>query len=74
MKLRILALALVATTMVPAAQADTSLTMAQVEARYPRMSPVHINKCDQNGDGLFNRTEQACVEGIYDAMYRGRNS
>ena len=33
------------------------------------MSKVHIVKCDHNGDQFFNRTEMACVGGIYHQMY-----
>ena len=45
------------------------LTLEQVEHKYPRMSPVHIRKCDYNGDGIYTRTELLCVSGIYQQMY-----
>ena len=45
------------------------LTLAQVERNYPRMSAVHILKCDHNGDQVFTRIELLCVAGIYQAMY-----
>lgn len=51
------------------AQAGGSLTLQQMEQRYPRMSRVHIEKCDHGGDGLFDRGEQACVASIYSVMY-----
>jgi hypothetical protein len=54
----------------PAAFAQSSgLTFAQVERKYPRMSPVHIEKCDHDGDGLYTRSEMLCVSSIYQAMY-----
>jgi hypothetical protein len=57
----------------PAAFAQSSgLTLAQVEQKYPRMSPVHIEKCDRDGDGLYTRSEMHCVAGIYQAMYLDR--
>ena len=43
------------------------LTLDQVEHKYPRMSPVHIRKCDYDGDGIYTRTEMLCVSGIYQA-------
>ena len=52
-----------------AAQGDGGLTLDQVEGKYRGMNAVHILKCDQNSDQLFNRTEMACVRGIYQAMY-----
>ena len=45
------------------------LTLEQVEHKYPRMSPVHIRKCDYDGDGVYTRTELLCVRGIYQQMY-----
>ena len=52
-----------------ATQSDVAVPFAQVEARYPRMSKVHIVKCDRNGDQLFSRIELNCVSGIYRAIY-----
>ena len=49
------------------------LTLEQVEHKYPRMSPVHIRKCDYNGDGIYTRTELLCVSGIYQQMYLDRD-
>jgi hypothetical protein len=54
------------------AQSQGGLTLAQVESRYFNMSPVHIRKCDYNGDGLYSRSELNCVSGIYRAMYLDR--
>lgn len=44
--------------------AGSAPTLAQVERKYPRMSPVHIGKCDRSGDGFYTRAELACVQGI----------
>ena len=64
------AVVLAALAAVPAsAQAQQGLTLEQVEAQYPRMRPVHIEKCDHNGDGIYTRTEMLCVSGIYQQMY-----
>ena len=52
--------------------AGPTLTLRQVEQRYPRMSPIHIEKCDKDDDGLFDRGELACVNSIYGAMYLDR--
>jgi hypothetical protein len=49
------------------------LTLEQVERKYPRMSYVHINKCDYDGNGIFTRTEMLCVSGIYQQMYLDRD-
>ncbi len=54
------------------AQSQGGLTLAQVEQKYFNMSPVHIKKCDYNGDGLYSRGELNCVSGIYRAMYLDR--
>ena len=57
-----------------AAYAQTAgLTLAEVERAYPRMSPVHINKCDYDNDGIFIRIELLCVSGIYQQMYLDRD-
>lgn len=54
----------------PAAFAQSAgLTLTQVEQKYSRMSPVHITKCDRDGDGIYTRSEMLCVQGIYQAMY-----
>jgi hypothetical protein len=52
-----------------ASQGDVAVPLAQVEARYPRMSYVHIIKCDKNGDQLYSRIELSCVRSVYHAMY-----
>lgn len=51
------------------AQGSGGLTLQQMERKYPRMSPVHIAKCDFHGDGVYDRGEQACVSSIYSTMY-----
>jgi hypothetical protein len=62
-------LALLAVAPLPAAaQGQSGLTLQQVEARYPRMKPVHIQKCD-HGDGIYTKSEMLCVASIYQAMY-----
>lgn len=61
------ALAAIATAAL--AQGDT-VTLQQLEWKYPRMSPVHIRKCDFDGDGVYDRGEQVCVGSIYNTMYR----
>lgn len=38
------------------------------------MAEVHVLKCDRNGDGVIERSEFACLSGLYDTMYRNRNS
>ena len=57
----------------PAAAQQSTLSLDQIEREYRGMSPVHINKCDHDGDGLFTRAEQLCVAGIYQQMYVDRN-
>ena len=51
---------------------QAGLTLAQVERKYPRMSPVHIEKCDRDGNEIYTRAEMACVEGIYNALNNDR--
>ena len=72
---RIAAMALLlATPLAPAfAQDSGGLTLAQVERKYSTMSPVHIEKCDRNGDEIYTRIEMQCVAGIYQAMYLDRD-
>ena len=69
---KIAALAILIGTALPAVAQQATLTLQQVERKYPRMSYVHIEKCDHSGDGQFNRTEQLCVANIYQAMYVDR--
>jgi len=47
----------------------SALTVEQVQERFRRMSPIHILKCDYNGDNLIERKEYPCVQGIYQVMY-----
>ena len=71
---RVLATLLLALPLAPAAFAQAQgLTLEQVERKYPRMSYVHINKCDYDGNGIFTRTEMLCVSGIYQQMYLDRD-
>ena len=72
---RIAAMALLlATPLAPAfAQDGGGLTLAQVERKYTPMSPVHIEKCDRDGDEIYTRIEMLCVAGIYQAMYLDRD-
>jgi hypothetical protein len=58
-----------ALTLPATAQTQAGLTLAQVEARYPRMNTVHIEKCNRDGDNIYTRTEMLCVQSIYQAMY-----
>ena len=51
------------------AQSQGGYSLGQVESMYPRMKPVHIEKCDRNGDGLYTKSEMLCVQSIYHAMY-----
>lgn len=74
MKLKFVAVLVVAFVLFACAapdayQGDVAVPLAQVEARYPRMSYVHIVKCDKNGDQLYSRIELSCVRSIYHAMY-----
>jgi hypothetical protein len=64
--------ALAALPLPAVAQAQAGYTLAQVESLYPRMKPVHIEKCDRNGDNLYTRSEMLCVQSIYQAMYISR--
>jgi hypothetical protein len=54
------------------AQQGGTLTLEQVERRFPGMSPIHIEKCDHDDDGLYTQGELACVQSIYNVMYRSR--
>lgn len=65
--LAVVAIALAASAAL--AQSGT-LTLQQLERKYPHMSPVHIEKCDHDGDGVYNRSEQLCVSSIYSTLYR----
>lgn len=53
----------------PALAQTSGYTLEQVERRYHGMKDVHILKCDRNHDGVYNRTEMACVSAIYEQMY-----
>ena len=61
--------ALLAAPLAASAQSAGGLTLRQVEAKYPRMKAVHIEKCDRDGDGIYTRTEMLCVASIYQALY-----
>ena len=63
--------ALAVAAALPAVAQQATLSLEQVERKYRRMSIVHIEKCDRDGDGQFTKTEQLCVAGIYQAMYLG---
>ncbi|HRO11532.1 hypothetical protein [Amaricoccus sp.] len=67
-----LAALLLVLPLAPALAQTAGLTLEQVERKYPRMSPVHILKCDRDGDQIFTRTEMLCVAGIYEQMYLDR--
>lgn len=57
------------TVVTPILAQDGTLTLQQVERKYPRMNAVHIEKCDRNGDGIYTGTEMLCVQSIYRTMY-----
>jgi hypothetical protein len=57
----------------PAAAQQATLSLEQIERKYPQMSIVHIEKCDHDRDGQFTKSEQLCVAGIYQAMYLDRD-
>ena len=63
-------LAACAATATAALREGGTLTLQQLERKYSGMSPVHIAKCDRDGDGVYNRSEQLCVASIYNTMYR----
>jgi hypothetical protein len=69
MRLRLPATLLLALLAAPVAAQQAGYTLAQVEARYPRMKAVHIEKCNRDGDNIYTKTEMLCVQGIYQAMY-----
>lgn len=48
---------------------DQPWSLQRIEARYPRMSPVHIAKCDHDGDGTFTRAERACISSLHSQLY-----
>jgi hypothetical protein len=54
------------------AAAQSMLTFAQMQQRYPNLPPNQIQICDHSGDGLFSRGEQACVSSINDVMMDNR--
>jgi hypothetical protein len=71
MQIRFPVLILLATFAVaPIAAQEVGYSLDQVESMYPPMKPVHIKKCDRNGDNLYTKSEMLCVQGIYQAMYR----
>jgi len=50
------------------AAAQQTRTLAEMERQYPRLASRHIQMCDRNGDGLYSRAEQACVNSVDGAM------
>jgi hypothetical protein len=52
-----------------AAGQGPALTLQAVKRKYPGMSEIHIEKCDKNGDGLYERAELDCVSSIYSTIY-----
>lgn len=42
----------------------------RLELRYPRMTASQFAKCDLDGDGLYDRGEQACVGSLYGQLFR----
>ncbi len=70
MRIRFPALILLAAfAAAPIAAQQAGYSLDQVEAKYPRMKPVHIEKCDRDGDGVYTKSEMLCVQGIYQSMY-----
>lgn len=63
-------LALATVLALPLAAQEATVSFADLERQYPRMSSVHITKCDRDQDGVFTRAEQLCVSSIYQVMYR----
>jgi hypothetical protein len=57
----------------PAFAQQSTLSLDQIERKYRRMSPIHIEKCDYDHDGMFTLSEQLCVAGIYQQMYLDRD-
>ncbi len=43
-------------------------TLQDMQRRYPNLALRHIEMCDRNGDGVFTRGEQACVDSVNDVM------
>ena len=54
------------------AGAQSGVPLSQMERQYPNMSPIHIQKCDRNGDGLYDRGEQACVSSMWGVLRDNR--
>ena len=52
-----------------AAAQGPAQTLQALKRKYPGMSEIHIQKCDKNGDGLYERGELDCVSSLYSAMY-----
>jgi hypothetical protein len=66
-------LAAVLSSLALPALGQAPMTLEQLERKYRNMSPVHIEKCDYDRDGVFTKTEQLCVAGIYQQMYLDRD-
>lgn len=63
-----LATALMMPLLAAPAPAQQARTLAEMERQYPRLATRHIQMCDRNGDGLYSRAEQACVNSVDGAM------
>lgn len=64
----VLAVALAAPMLAAPLAAQNLQTLDDMERRYRNLAPRHIEMCDRNGDGLFDRGEQACVDSVWGAM------
>lgn len=65
----VLSTAIAAATTAGALAQSGTMTLDQLERKYPRMKAVHIEKCDRDHDGLYTQPEQLCVASIYRTMY-----
>jgi len=52
---------------------DGVVTSREAYRSMDRMSAVHVDKCDRDGDGAIDRSEFPCLVGLYDALYRHRS-
>lgn len=53
---------------------DGGITYDEARRSLNRLSEVHFDKCDYNGDGVIEPGgEFGCLSGIYDMLYRNRN-
>ena len=51
------------------AASNGTLTFEVARRSMRRLSRVHFDKADRNGDGLIDRRELPALEGIYRTMY-----